>query len=214
LTPPETAVWRFAAACVLGAVLGAWYGFLRPLRPKMTALSDSLFVLGSIWAFLQLGFGVCQGDIRLGYTAGLAVGGICFDKSIGLLLRPVFSGFWKLLGGIWQVLTLPLKKFFEIAKKLFAYVKKWVTIKWNNRRHNRRESGGVTHGRNQKFLPPRSDRFSAQPSADQDRGDRGHHTVYGGIDHLASGAESYRGADKRYAGRSRKAGTGKSGASG
>ena len=114
---------------MLGAVLGAWYGFLRPLRPKRTALSDSLFVLRSVWAFLQLCFGICQGDIRLGYTAGLAVGGICFDKSIGLLLRPVFYGFWKLFGKFWQVLTLPMKKFFEIAKKLFAYVKKWVTIK-------------------------------------------------------------------------------------
>ena len=46
MTPPELAAGRFLAACLLGAQLGVWYGFLRPLRPRWTALSVSLFLLG------------------------------------------------------------------------------------------------------------------------------------------------------------------------
>ena len=95
MTAPETAAARFAAAFLMGLGLGVWYGFLRPLRPKHTVLADSLFVLGVLWAWLHLGFGVCGGDLRLGYGAGLAAGGFAWEMSAGKLLRKVITVFWK-----------------------------------------------------------------------------------------------------------------------
>ena len=44
MTPPALALQRFGAACLLGVGLGLWYDFLRPLRPRNTALSDLVFL--------------------------------------------------------------------------------------------------------------------------------------------------------------------------
>ena len=57
MTAPALAAQRFGSACLLGVGLGIWYGFLRPLRPRRTALSDGLFLAGAAWAWLELGFG-------------------------------------------------------------------------------------------------------------------------------------------------------------
>ena len=75
MTATAAAAGRFGMACLLGAVLGAVYGFLRPLRPKWTFLADTLFLAAAVLAWLRLSFGICQGDLRLAYTAGLAMGG-------------------------------------------------------------------------------------------------------------------------------------------
>ena len=74
MNPPALALQRFGAGCLLGVGLGLWYCFLRPLRPKHTALSDLLFLLGLGWAWLYLAFPVCDGDLRAGYSAALGVG--------------------------------------------------------------------------------------------------------------------------------------------
>ena len=136
--PAETAV-RFVQACLLGGGLGLVYGFLRPLRPRFTALADGIFLIAMLWVWLYLGFAICRGDLRLGYTAGLAVGAVVFDRTAGIWIRPVFWGFWRGLGSIWGWLTQPVKNFFkksaDFAKKIFSSAGKWVTIKWNNHRH-------------------------------------------------------------------------------
>ena len=76
MTGPRDAAVRFALACLLGGGLGLVYGFLRPLRPRHTGLADGIFLPVLVWTWLYLGFEICRGDLRLGYTAGLAVGGI------------------------------------------------------------------------------------------------------------------------------------------
>ena len=67
MTAPIDAAARFGAACLLGMGLGLVYGFLRPLRPRLTALADSLFVLCMGYGWLVLCFGICQGGIRQGH---------------------------------------------------------------------------------------------------------------------------------------------------
>ena len=66
MTTPIYAFSRFAIALALGAGLGLFYGFLRPLRPRYTALSDLLFLAGLSYVWLYFNFAVCRGDIRLG----------------------------------------------------------------------------------------------------------------------------------------------------
>lgn len=129
MTTPALAASRFLMALGVGAVLGLIYGFFRPLRPRLTHLCDLLFVVICFFAWIFLGFGLCQGDLRFGYTAALFLGGFGWELSFGKLLRPVWRGFWHFLG----IFLLPFKKIFAFsrisAKKLFAKCKKWVTMK-------------------------------------------------------------------------------------
>lgn len=110
---PALAWGHFLTACLLGAGLGLVYDFLRPLRPRFTALSDLLFlgVLG--YTLVYLFFGVCAGDIRGGYALGLAAGGFAWEWTLGRLISPVFAGFWKALGHLFRALGAPWKKFFQ-----------------------------------------------------------------------------------------------------
>ena len=62
MTAPGIAAERFGTACLIGAGLGLVYGFLRPLRPKFTALSDLVFLLALLWGWLYLAFGICRGN--------------------------------------------------------------------------------------------------------------------------------------------------------
>jgi len=146
MTAPAQAIRWFGAALALGAGLGLFYGFLRPLRKKRTAPADLLFSAALFYAWLYLSFGVCRGDIRLGCTTGLFLGVYGFDRTVGRWLSPLFSTFWKGIGCVLRFLTYPVRKIFEkmqeIIKILFASLKKWGTIKWNKTRHAGKRPGG------------------------------------------------------------------------
>ena len=113
MTPPALAAARFLQGCLLGIPAGIWYGFLRPLRPRFTALSDLLFLLGFYWCWIYFSFAVCRGDLRLGYAAGLFLGCFGFDRTAGRLLRPLFSLFWKGVFSVSETFTAFIKKIFE-----------------------------------------------------------------------------------------------------
>ena len=144
---PVLTMQRFGAGCLLGAGLGVLYGFLRPLRPRHTVLSDVLFLLGVGWAWLYLAFAVCGGDLRPGYSAGLALGGLAWEMTVGRLISPIFSLFWKTVAWMKGLFVLPVKKFLHFLKILFASGEKWVTIWWNGCRMRRQSNGGVNRGR-------------------------------------------------------------------
>ena len=88
MTTPGIAAGRFLRGLVLGLILGAWYGFLRPLGRRRRTLSDLLFILGVFPVWLYFSFAVCQADLGIGYLASLFVGGFVFDITLGRLLRP------------------------------------------------------------------------------------------------------------------------------
>ena len=133
MNTPATDIRRFLLACLLGLGLGIWYGALRPLRRRHPYAADLLFLFALFPAWLYLGFAVCHGDLRLGYTAGLFLGCILEELTVGILLRPYFSILWQLECRIFSVFTLPIKNFFvfcgKIVNFLFARSKKWSTIK-------------------------------------------------------------------------------------
>ena len=120
MTPPALAAQRFLQCCALGGGLGLWYGFLRPLRRGRSVAADLLFFVGAVWAWLYAGFAVCGGDLRLGYFAALAVGMLIFDWTAGLLLRPLFAGFWKKTGSIFRKTLAPVKNFFKKNKNFIC----------------------------------------------------------------------------------------------
>ena len=95
MTAPDTALVRLAWALGLGLVLGALYGFLRPLRRRIFWPADLIIVAASFWAWVYLSFGVCRGDIRMGATAALGLGALTWEMTVGKLLRKPISMLWK-----------------------------------------------------------------------------------------------------------------------
>ena len=182
MTPPVLAAWRFGFACLLGGVLGVVYSTLRPLRQKRTALADGLFLVLLLFVWLQLGFRICRGDLRLGYTAGLFLGILLWELTLGRLLRPIFFGLWDGIAGLLQWILWPIKKFFQkicqFSKFIFASLKKWVTILWNNCRSMRRSTGGP-HGKIQKPPGIHKTGIPKDLDTDQDRRVDGCRIVYG-----------------------------------
>ncbi len=111
---PAEAFRRLLAAVAMGLGLGFVYGFLRPLRRGRCFFADLVFLCCALAAWLQVGFGICGGDLRLGYLAGLPLGAILWECTAGRLLRPAISRFWKILGAI---LGFPLGLSKKILKK-------------------------------------------------------------------------------------------------
>ena len=100
---------------------------------KHPHLADLVFGGGLLWAWLYVGFAVCAGDLRLGYTGALFAGAALWELSFGRLLRPIFTVFWRFFARLLRAAASPLikiaKKTGEIIKFLFATGKKWGTIK-------------------------------------------------------------------------------------
>ena len=151
MIPPALAAQRFVPAVLLGLALGLLWGFLQPVRKKLPLLIDLIFLIPLVQAWLYLSFGICLGDLRPIYTLTLLLSAVLWDQSLGRWLSPVFTGFW---GGIFRFLVWVSgfwKKIFckckDFGKKCFASGKKRGIIKWNNRLHLWRRTGGTSHGK-------------------------------------------------------------------
>ena len=177
---------QFAAAWLAGFGLGAVYALLLPLPKKLQGLADGVFILAAGYAWLQVSFRICQGDIRVIHLVGLLLGILAFRLTLGKLLQRAVDRFYRHLGNTIRFLLLPvekiLKKTEKSLKKLFASGKKSVTIKWSNRRHFPSHSGGKTHGKKTQSPQPVPAGISAQQTPDQGSRSSGHRTVYGSAD--------------------------------
>ncbi|MBE6947661.1 MAG: hypothetical protein E7454_05370 [Ruminococcaceae bacterium] len=139
---PQIAAGRFLWGVALGLLLGLWYGFLRPLS-RHRIFSDMLFLAGLFPVWVYFAFAVCQGDFHLGYMASLPLGGILFEITVGRLLRPLWRGFWGVIGAIFAGFKKFFRKIAALSKKIFAYLQKMSTIKLRNRK----QTGGHLYGR-------------------------------------------------------------------
>ena len=117
MTAVAVSAGQFAAACLLGMVLGAGYELLRPLRTRQKGLGDGLFVVLALYVWLQLAFGVCAGDIRMAQLAGLFLGAVAFRLTLGRLLQAVIGAVGTLLSRIFRPVTVLVKKIWQKTKK-------------------------------------------------------------------------------------------------
>ncbi len=117
MTTPAQTAWQLLQALGVGLPLGLFYSFLMPLGRRW--LADLLFVPALVYGWLQVGFGICGGDLRLGYFAAMALGILLAVRLPGRWLMPAFQGFWRGLGRLktwlWAYLRA-LGKYFQ--KKL------------------------------------------------------------------------------------------------
>jgi len=106
MTPAAQLGWGLG----IGAALGIFYDFLRPLHRRHHAPADLLFVLVMLVAWVYYSFGLCAGQIRVATTGAFLLGLWLWELTASHLLRPVFSGFWQSIFGLFRILTLPLQK--------------------------------------------------------------------------------------------------------
>jgi hypothetical protein len=172
----------FAAAWLTGMGLGFIYELLRPLRPRLTALSDGMFTCCLLYAWLHLAFGICGGDIRMAQPAGMLLGALTFRFTAGKPLERIIKKLVRAMSRAVAPAAAFLKKRWKILKKIFASGRKSVTIKWSNRRHPRRHPGGKTHGKKKESLQPDPAGLPPQQAFNENGSSRSHRTVYGGAD--------------------------------
>lgn len=139
---PGESVRCFTAAWLAGTGLGLLAGFLEPLGQRLRTLADILLGLAITAAWLEIGFGVCGGDLRLGCLAGLPLGAWLWSAGPGNILRPVWTQFWRGFFAFWRIFPRAGKKVWKIAKFLFPSEEKWVTIEGNRSFHGRHSPGG------------------------------------------------------------------------
>ena len=100
MTAPSVAARYALAALGMGVGLGVIYGFLRPLRPRLTVLADLCFVALAWRLWLEHTFAICGGDSRLAYALAMLLGAALWEGTLGKSLRPIFSGFWRGIGAL------------------------------------------------------------------------------------------------------------------
>ena len=110
---PSLGFVRLLWAICLGFGLGLGFGVVRPLRPRF--LGDLLFLILFGWIWLCFTFGICLGDLRMGYLFAMGLGFFLWEKGPGKLINPIFARFWRFL-------AFPFKKIFEIFKKIFIFL--------------------------------------------------------------------------------------------
>ena len=108
--------------------MGLFYDLFTPLPRAVRHLTDGIFVIALFLCGIYLGFGICQGDLRPAYSAGLFVGFLIWRNTLGRLLRPLLSllfGFLRgVFGKIWAYIGKMSKNISVFCKKTFAIVKK------------------------------------------------------------------------------------------
>lgn len=147
MTVPGEAALRVLWGLAVGALLGLFYDFLRPLRRRHNAPADLCFVVAVLIGWIWYSFKICRGDIRFGGTASLGIGMLLWFGTAGIVARKIFHWFWLVIFRIFYIFTLPFLKIFEkillFIKKVFAYGKK----RGYNRKHNNKppDTTGGTH---------------------------------------------------------------------
>lgn len=148
MTEPAQAALRFLWGLAVGAILGACYDFLRPLRRRHHAPADTVFLLVAFLAWVWYSFQICAGDIRFGGTASLGLGMLLWLGTASKAFRRAFYWFWLVIFQILSVFAWPFQKIFIIfrlfVKKVFAYGKKRGYNK-KSERNPPHKSGGINY---------------------------------------------------------------------
>ena len=90
----------FLLAIPLGAALGLWYDFLRPLGGNRPWGTDILFIAGAVYAWLYHSFALCRGDIRMWSLGAMGLGFALWEIAAGRAARFAFGYFWNFIRNI------------------------------------------------------------------------------------------------------------------
>lgn len=117
MTAPETA-WLWSLwALALGAGLGCFFGFLRPLARHRPFLADGIFLPVLLMTWIYHSFAICRGDPGLGYLLMGFLGAGIWEGTGGKKLRPLWEYIWHKIWKIWRTFSGVLKYIFKTMKK-------------------------------------------------------------------------------------------------
>ena len=120
---PMLVMGRIGKCILLGAAVGLGSDLVFPLRRKAAMLADLMWSAWICWCWVVVCFGVCQGDIRLGYCAAAALGALGWRLTLSRGCRGIFLQIWSGLGWLFalpgKMCEVFLKKIKIFRKKLF-----------------------------------------------------------------------------------------------
>lgn len=117
---PGTIGGRVVQCILLGGAIGLGADVVYPLQKKAAMLAQMLWSTWILWVWLVICFGVCRGDIRLGYWAAAALGAALWRGTASRLIRPVFLRIGR---KIRTIIGLPVKLSKFILKKINFFKK-------------------------------------------------------------------------------------------
>ena len=131
MTPQTMGLW--ALECfALGAAAAAAGDFLYPVQGRFRVLTDGVMSLWLVWIWLQISFGVCGGNIRLGFWLCAGLGAAAWTGTVSPRLRRLNGRLFALAEGrirkIMGKMKIVWKKIKKYAKKHFPFRGKKVII--------------------------------------------------------------------------------------
>lgn len=128
MTAPAEAGRCLLTSILLGFLPGLLHSFLQPVRVRHRHIADLISVTALFYCWIYVGFGVCGGDLRLGYLLGMLGGWALCICTAGKWLQCLFYGFFHFLSRLFAALRRIIVKIFVFLKKilkvLFAIPKK------------------------------------------------------------------------------------------
>ena len=105
-------VWNRLALCFLaGVLLGPAADLFRPLHRRFPVLTQLMIGTEFFLCWLWLGFGLCRGDLRIGYLLGTAAGFFVWEWSFSTCTEAFF-------GKLWHAAAIPMKFCLKIFHKI------------------------------------------------------------------------------------------------
>ena len=111
---------RVVKCILLGGTIALGADIMYSLQKKSVMLAQVLWSIWIFWVWLVICFGVCRGDIRMGYWAAAALGAVLWRGTVSRLFRPVILAFGR---KIWTIIGMPVKLSKIILKKINFFKK-------------------------------------------------------------------------------------------
>ena len=87
-------VWARLLGCFLcGVLLGPAVDFLRPLGKKLPILTRMLICAELVLCWLFALFGICRGELRLGWYLAMMAGFALWERLFGTVVTVFFGSF-------------------------------------------------------------------------------------------------------------------------
>ena len=106
---PAVFLPRLLGCFLTGALLGPGMDLLRPIHRRLPRLTELLLCGLLLAAWLFASFGLCRGDLQLGYYLAMGLGFALWEWLFGRAVSAFFSRLWHFAGiPLWEI-----RKFFQ-----------------------------------------------------------------------------------------------------
>lgn len=123
---PAVFLPRLLGCFLTGALLGPGMDLLRPIHRRLPRLTELLLCGLLLTAWLFASFGLCRGDLQLGYDLAMGLGFALWEWLFGRAVSAFFARLWHFAG-------IPLRE----IRKFFQKKRKFPLFKMEKMEYNR-----------------------------------------------------------------------------